>query len=100
VEFLSLFSINAYDLYDYNLPLFYKDNCGRVEVERAFSLAKEKYGLGLIRTRLKETTQSAIALSILSLNLGRFWCAFLQFMFVLFFDDAFLVRCEKMTFVQ
>jgi IS5 family transposase len=38
----------------------YKDNCDRVEVERAFSLAKGKYGLGLIRARLKETTQSAM----------------------------------------
>lgn len=54
----------------------YKDNCDRVEVERAFSLAKGKYGLGLMRTRLEQTTQSAIALSILALNLARIWCAF------------------------
>lgn len=31
----------------------YKDNCDLVEVERAFSPAKGKYGLGLILARLK-----------------------------------------------
>lgn len=78
----------------------YKDNCDRVEVERAFSLSKGKYGLGLIRARLKETTQSAIALSILALNLGRISCAFLQIIFESLFDDTFLARFEKMAFVQ
>ena len=43
----------------------YKDICERVEVERAFSLAKCKFGLAQIRTYLKETTQTVIALSIL-----------------------------------
>ena len=42
----------------------YADICERVEVERCFSLAKRKCGLGLITTRLEETTASAIALSI------------------------------------
>ncbi len=49
----------------------YKDNCDRVEVERAFSLAKRSYGLGLIRTRLEDTTRSVIALSILAMNLNK-----------------------------
>ena len=49
----------------------YRDNCDRVEVERAFSLAKRSYGLGLIRTRLEETTKHAIALSILAMNLNK-----------------------------
>jgi hypothetical protein len=78
----------------------YKDNCDRVEVERAFSLAKGKYGMGLIRARLKETTQSAIALSILALNLSRIWCAFFQFLFELFFADTDFEIFEKMVFVQ
>ena len=34
----------------------YIDEADRVEVERKFSLAKAKCGLGLIVTRLKETT--------------------------------------------
>lgn len=49
--------------------LEYVDNCDRVEVERAFSLAKRNCGLGKIYTRLKETSQSVIALSIVVLNL-------------------------------
>jgi len=78
----------------------YKDNCDRVEVERAFSLAKGKYGLGLIRARLKETTQSAIALSILALNLGRIWCAFLQLFFELLFSNDYFNGRGKTAFVQ
>lgn len=49
----------------------YKDNTDRVEVERAFSLAKRSYGLGCIVTRLSETTESSIALSIIAMNIGR-----------------------------
>ena len=47
----------------------YQDICEQVEVERKFSLTKLKCGLGLIRTRLPETTISTIALSIVVLNL-------------------------------
>ena len=43
-----------------------KDEIDRVEVERQFSHAKGSFGLGLIRTRLKETSQTVIALSILA----------------------------------
>jgi hypothetical protein len=43
----------------------------RIEVERAFSLAKRKYGLGILYTRLPETTLSSIALSIILLNLNK-----------------------------
>ena len=78
----------------------YIDNCDRVEVERAFSLAKGKYGLGLIRSRLKETTQSAISLSILALNLGRIWCALLHFFFELLFSNDYLNTHGKNAFVQ
>ena len=53
----------------------YKDSCDRVEVERAFSLAKRKFGLMQIRTYLKETTQAVIALAILALNLSQIQCA-------------------------
>ncbi len=33
----------------------YRDECERVEVERRFSLAKRKCGMGLIVTKLEET---------------------------------------------
>lgn len=35
----------------------YKDNADRIAVERAFALAKQKYGLGLITSRLDETDE-------------------------------------------
>ena len=47
------------------------DGIDRIEVERAFSLAKRSYGLGLIRTRREDTTRSSIALSILVMNINR-----------------------------
>ena len=40
------------------------------QVERKFSQAKGSHGLALIKTRLKETSLSAIALSIVSLNIA------------------------------
>jgi hypothetical protein len=46
------------------------DEIDRVEVERKFSHAKGSFGLGLIRARLKQTSLTAIALSILALNIA------------------------------
>ena len=81
----------------------YIDEAERVEVERKFSLAKSKCGLGLIVTRLKETTYHCIAMSILLLNLrkiGKVFCALFEFM--LFFIPGKLVKIyfEKIAFVQ
>jgi hypothetical protein len=42
----------------------------RIEVERKFAQAKASHGLGLIRMKLKETTKTAIALSIVALNIA------------------------------
>jgi IS5 family transposase len=49
----------------------YIDECNRIEVKRKFSLAKRKYGLGLIMTKLKETIGHSIAMSIVVLNLRK-----------------------------
>ena len=46
-----------------------KDNIDRIEVERTFSLAKRKFGLGKIWTKLENTSKSSIILSIIALNL-------------------------------
>ena len=62
----------------------YIDECERVEVERKFSLAKRKCGLGLMTTKLAETTLHSIALSIVVLNLRRIQCALWHFLFSLF----------------
>ena len=49
----------------------YIDEAERVEVERKFSLAKRKCGMGLIMTKLPETTRHSIAMSIVVLNLRK-----------------------------
>ena len=49
----------------------YRDECERVEVERKFSLAKRKCGMGLVTAKLRQTAAHVIAMSILVLNLRR-----------------------------
>ena len=73
------------------------DECERVEVERRFSLAKRKCGLGLIMTKLRQTIAHSVAMSILVLNLRKIQCAFL--LFLLIFLQRFLQR-RKNVFVQ
>ena len=49
----------------------YNDAVDRIEVERGFSLAKRKFGLGCIMTKLDSTSRSSIALSIIAMNVHR-----------------------------
>jgi IS5 family transposase len=49
----------------------YRDSCDRIAVERAYSLAKRKCGLGRIYTRLESTSRCSIALSVLVMNLNK-----------------------------
>lgn len=49
----------------------YIDNNDRIEVERAFSLAKRRYGLGLITAKLDTTTRGSIVISIIAMNVNR-----------------------------
>ena len=56
----------------------YRDECERVEVERKFSLAKRKCGMGLVTAKLRETAAHVIAMSILVLNLRKVQCALLR----------------------
>jgi len=77
-----------------------KDEIDRIEVERKLSLAKGSFGLGLIRTKLKETSETAIALAILALNIAfitRFFRALLD---KLFRNAYLLFKYEKLRFVQ
>ena len=55
----------------------YRDECERVEVERRFSLAKRKCGMGLVTAKLRETAAHVIAMSVLVLNLRKIQCALL-----------------------
>ena len=72
----------------------YRDECERVEVERKFSLAKRKCGMGLVTAKLRETAAHVIAMSILVLNLRKVQCtllrllAFLQTIFSLHQNGA------------
>ena len=72
----------------------YRDECERVEVERKFSLAKRKCGMGLVTAKRRETAALVIAMSILVLNLRKIQCtllrllAFLQTIFSLHQNGA------------
>ena len=61
----------------------YLDECERVEVERRFSLAKRKCGMGLVTAKLQETAAHVIAMSVLVLNLRKIQCALLQILAML-----------------
>lgn len=56
----------------------YQDECERVEVERRFSLAKRKCGMGLVTAKLRETVAHVIAMSVLVLNLRKIQCTLLR----------------------
>lgn len=75
---------------EYNKKIEYQDNVDRIEVERSFSLAKRSYNLGLIKTKLKETTMTSITLSIFVMNLFKIHsCIFLCFVWKLLFGRKF-----------
>lgn len=59
----------------------YKDNTDRIGVERFFSLGKRCNGMGLIKTRLAETSVTAISLSVLVTNLFRHTASIYFFVF-------------------
>ncbi len=59
----------------------YMDNADRVVAERAFALAKSKHGLGLITSKLDQTTRSSIVLSVVSMNVDRIYRSRLSLIF-------------------
>lgn len=77
--------------------LEYAAICERVEVERKFSLAKRKFGMGLIRTYLQEISKTVIALSNLALNLNK---VFLRIFFdyvLVYFQVVFSTHYRENT---
>ena len=62
----------------YSFRQRYQDECERVEVERRFSLAKRKCGMGLVTAKLRETVAHVIAMSVLVLNLRKIQRALLR----------------------
>ena len=70
----------------------YQDNTDRIEVERKFSIAKRKFGLGLLLTKREDTTKASIVLSIIAMNIDRLAAMLLRLLkFILsffIFDDG------------
>ena len=75
----------------------YRDECQRVEVERRFSLAKRKCGMGLVTAKLRETATHVIAMSVLVLNLRKIQCTLLHLLTYLL---AIFLPKKKCTIVQ
>ena len=71
----------------------YQDNVDRIEVERKFSLAKRKFGLGLIRTKLEDTTKSSILLAIIAMNVDRLSSLFIRWIFWVLLRKPFAAGC-------
>lgn len=77
----------------------YRDNADRIAVERAFALAKHSYGLGLVVTKLDETTRSYITLSVLAMNVDRIMVTFLCPFLILKFS-RYIQRKTMLIFTQ
>ena len=75
----------------------YRDKCERVEVERRFSLAKRKCGMGLVTAKLRETAAHVIAMSVLVLNLRKIQRALLRMLAYLL---EILAQNKNWTLVQ
>ena len=83
----------------------YKDNTDRIEVERKFSLAKRKFGLGLLMTKREDTTKSSILLSIIAMNLDRLamiflYCFFWLLSFAMNLFDRTQICSSKIRFLK
>ena len=68
-----------------------------MEVERRFSLAKRKCGMGLVTAKLRETAAHVIAMSVLVLNLRKIQCVLLRLLTYLL---AIFPPKEKWAIVQ
>ena len=82
---------------EYDAKQAHVDECERVEVERRFSLAKRKCGMGLVRAKLQETAAHVLAMSVLVLNLRRIQHTLLQLVALLF---GFEHPQKKLGFIQ
>ena len=74
----------------------YQDNTDRIEVERKVTLAKRKFGLGLLLTKREDTTKASIVLSIIAMNIDRLAAMVLRLIqFLLNFELSYgLRRCS------
>ena len=78
----------------------WRDQVDRIEVERKISHAKGSFGLGLIRAKLRETSKTAIALSIISLNLAFIGRSLFNLFFQLLQKNQFSLRICICAFIH
>ena len=71
------------------------DECSRVAIEGKFGQGKRRFGLGHIMTKLAETSETAIAITILVINLERL---LRPLIFVFYFCLMLLERRSKKAF--
>jgi len=64
--------------------LEYTDSCERNAVEGKFGEAKRKYGLDRLTTKLKETSETIVGLTVFTLNLKLYYRRSLRFLFIFF----------------
>lgn len=76
--------------------LEYRDNADRVAIERDFSLLKRCFSMENIRTKLRETTLTTIALSVIAMNLAKIHRKFVY----TFFDRVKNKRKNHLFFGQ
>lgn len=77
----------------------YQDNIDRIEVERKFSFAKHKFGLGLLLMKREDTTKASIVVSVIAMNIDRLAALLLRFfkfiLSFLLFDDKNKILFEN-----
>ncbi len=78
----------------------YIDEGERIEVERKFSLAKRKCGMGMIMTKLPGTAMHSIAMSIITLNLRKVLFALFDLVKFLFYFLLIRKQQKNKLFVQ
>ena len=65
--------------------LAYQDSCERNEVEGKFGVAKRKFSLDCLKTKLKETSETIIGLTFFTMNLESYYRSSLHFFVIFWF---------------
>src|SRR6056297_655297 len=82
--------------------LTYQDSCERNEVEGKFGVAKRKFSLDCLKTKLKETSETIIGLTFFTMNLKSFYRSSINFLFVFLFFAKIIhfFRCSSRFCIQ
>ena len=61
-----------------------EDEKQKVPIEGVFGRAKRKYGMGLIKENLQNTSENTLAMIILGMNLEKIPKVFLEYLWIIF----------------